>query len=124
MLFALDLDDLSLPARSVEYYSERGRPLTARDQPRTHAARRELIDDEKVWLYGSRTAVAHVGLRLHPRPLPETPDGSSTVLIVQDVSEIHRAALERGAILAAVSHELRDPLQVVLGRRRDPAGAR
>lgn len=112
-LYALDLSDLSLPARSVEYYSERGRPLAAHDRPRTRAARRELIDDEKVWLYDP-DGQWHV-VSVSTRPLPETPDGSSTVLIVQDVSEIHRAALERSAILAAVSHELRNPLQVVLG---------
>ncbi|GAA3203548.1 PAS domain-containing sensor histidine kinase [Microbacterium terregens] len=112
-LYALDRNDLNLPARSIEYYTERGRPLPAHDQPRTRAARGDLLDDEQVWLYDP-DGTWHI-ISVSTRPLPASPGRSSTLLLVQDVSEIHRAEVERRAILAAVSHELRNPLQVVLG---------
>lgn len=112
-MHALDADDLSLPGGSVEYDAERGDPLPARDRPQARAARGEIIDDEHVWLFDpdARWRVVAVSTR----PLPDGPDGASTVLIMQDVTEIHRAEADRRAMLDVVSHELRNPLQAVLG---------
>jgi two-component system phosphate regulon sensor histidine kinase PhoR len=113
-LFALEPEDLSLPGRSVEYDAEWGEPIPAEQRPLARAARRELTDGERAWLYDP-DGRWHV-VSISTRPLPPAQDGTSTVLIVQDVSELHRVEQERRAIIAAVSHELRNPLTAVLGR--------
>jgi two-component system phosphate regulon sensor histidine kinase PhoR len=113
-LFALDADDLSLPGRSVEYDDEWGEPLPPAQRPLARAARRELTEGERAWLYDP-DGQWHI-VSMSTRPLPPALDGDSTVLIVQDVSELHRVEQERRAIVAAVSHELRNPLTAVLGR--------
>ena len=120
-LFALDSDDLSLPGRAVEYDGEWGEPLPPAERPLARAARGELAEGERAWLYDP-DGQWHV-VSVSTRPLPR-PDGDSTVLIVQDVSELHRVEQERRAIVAGVSHELRNPLTAVLGRTGTAARAR
>lgn len=112
-MYALDAGDLGLPGGTVEYDAERGDPIPAWLRPQVRAARGEIIDDERIWLFDpeGRWRVVAVSTR----PLPDVPDGPSTVLIMQDVSEIHRAEASRRAVLDVVSHELRNPLQAVLG---------
>jgi two-component system phosphate regulon sensor histidine kinase PhoR len=113
-LFALDPDDHSLPGRSVEYDGEWGAALPASARTLARAGRGELTTDERVWLYDP-DGTWHV-VSVSTRPLPPASDGRSTALIVQDVSELHRVEQDRLAIIAAVSHELRNPLTAVLGR--------
>lgn len=112
-LYALDPGDLDLPGGTVEYDAERGDPLPAWRRPRARAAAGEILGDERVWLFDpdARWRVVAVSTR----PLPDVPDGPSTALIVQDVTEIHRAEADRRAVLDVVAHELRNPLQAVLG---------
>lgn len=112
-LYALDPADLSLPGASVEYDRERGDALPAADRPRARAARGELTDGERVWLYDPHGRWH--ALAVATRPLPTASDGASTVLIVEDVTDLHRAEHERRALIASVSHELRNPLTAVLG---------
>jgi two-component system phosphate regulon sensor histidine kinase PhoR len=111
-LYALDANDLSLPGGSVEYDSERGDALAASDRPIARAARGELTDGERSWLYDPE-GNWHV-LTVSTRPLSAGDGVRSTVLIVQDVSELHRAELERKTLAATVSHELRNPLTAAL----------
>jgi PAS domain S-box-containing protein len=113
-LFALDADDLSLPGRSIEYDAEWGSPLPAPERPLTRAARGELTDGDRMWLFDAEGQWRVVSIST--RPLPLAADGPSTALIVQDVSEMYRIEEDRRAIVAAVSHELRNPLTAVLGR--------
>lgn len=111
-LYALDAADLSLPGGSVEYDSERGAPLAASDRPLARATRGELTDGERVWLFDPE-GTWHV-LTVSTRPLPTEDGVDSAVLIVQDVSELHRAEQERRTLAATVSHELRNPLTAAL----------
>jgi two-component system phosphate regulon sensor histidine kinase PhoR len=111
-LYALDANDLSLPGGSVEYDAERGEALAAADRPLARATRGELTDGERVWLYDP-DGNWHV-LSVSTRPLPSDDGVHSTVLIVQDVSDLHRAELERKTLAATVSHELRNPLTAAL----------
>ena len=53
-------------------------------------------------------------MRPQARPLPADDGILSTVLIVQDVSALHRAEQERRTLAAPVSHELRNPLTTAL----------
>lgn len=112
-MYALDPGDLDLPGATVEYDAERGDPLPAWRRPRARAAAGEIIEDEIVWLFDldARWRVVAISTR----PLPAVPDGPSTALIVQDVTEIHRAEADRRAVMDVVAHELRNPLQAVLG---------
>lgn len=128
-LYALDAADLSLPGGSVEYDSERGTPLAASDRPLARATRGELTDGERVWLFDPE-GTWHV-LTVSTRPLPAEDGVDSAVLIVQDVSELHRAEQERRTLAATVSHELRNPLtaalahaELLLERNDLPARAR
>jgi two-component system phosphate regulon sensor histidine kinase PhoR len=111
-LYALDANDLSLPGGSVEYDAERGEALAASDRPLARATRGELTDGERVWLYDP-DGNWHV-LTVSTRPLPPGDGVHSTVLIVQDVSDLHRAERERKTLAATVSHELRNPLTAAL----------
>lgn len=111
-LYALDANDLSLPGGSVEYDAERGEALAAADRPVARAARGELTDGERVWLYDPE-GTWHV-LTVSTRPLPADEGVPSTVVIVEDVSSLHRAEQERRTLAATVSHELRNPLTTAL----------
>lgn len=111
-LYALDPDDLNLPGGSVEYDSERGDALAASERPLARATRGELTDGERVWLFDPEGSW-HV-LTVSTRPLPAEDGVDSAVLIVQDVSELHRAEQERRTLAATVSHELRNPLTAAL----------
>lgn len=112
-MYALDESDLSLPGGSVEYDAERGEALAASRRPVARAARGELTDGERVWLFDTEGRW-HV-LSVSTRPLPHDHGLRSTVLIVQDVSDLHRAEQERRTLAATVSHELRNPLTAALG---------
>lgn len=112
-LYALDASDLSLPGGSVEYDSERGEALPASERPMARAARGELTDGDRVWLFDPEGRW-HV-LTVSTRPLPDEDGIGSTVLIVQDVSALHRAEQDRRTLAATVSHELRNPLTSALG---------
>lgn len=111
-LYALDANDLTLPGGSVEYDAQRGEPLAASDRPIARATRGELTDGERVWLYDPE-GNWHV-LTVSTRPLAADDGVRSTVLIVQDVSALHRAEQERRTLAATVSHELRNPLTTAL----------
>ncbi len=113
-LYAIDRDDPKRPGRSVEYSALRGDPLPELDRPFARAARGELFEDERVWLFdtdGEWHALSVSTRRL--TPAGDEPE--STLLIVHDVTALIEAERARERLAAVVSHELRNPLTAIMG---------
>lgn len=113
-LYAIDRDDPKRPGASVEYESLRGEPLAEHDRPFVRAARGELFEGERVWLFDAQ-GEWHA-LSASTRRLASSPDEpSSTLLIVHDITALIAAERERERLAAVVSHELRNPLTAIIG---------
>jgi signal transduction histidine kinase len=113
-LYALDEVDPAPRGRSVEYDAFRGTAVRAGQRTYARAARGEEFDAERVWLFGPRNdwhALSVTSRRL----TPSHGEGPSTVLLVEDVTEVLAAHSRRDALAAIVSHELRNPLTGLLG---------
>jgi two-component system, OmpR family, phosphate regulon sensor histidine kinase PhoR len=114
-LYGVD-EDLSQPARAVEYASYRGEPLAADDRLYSRAARGEEFEHVTVWLFvptGEWRAIS-----ASSKPLEGEPGDSedeSMLLVVQDVTPLLEAQRTREQFRAAASHEMRNPLTAILG---------
>ncbi|WP_164515416.1 PAS domain-containing sensor histidine kinase [Microbacterium sp. 10M-3C3] len=113
-LYAIDRDDPKRPGGAVEYASLRGEPLPEADRPFARAARGEIFEDERVWLFD--TAGQWHALSVSTRRLtPAADEPDSILLIVHDVTALIEAERARERLAAVVSHELRNPLTAILG---------
>lgn len=113
-LYAIDRDDPKRPGGSVEYSSLRGDPLPEPDRPLARAARGELFEDERVWLFD--TSGQWHALSVSTRRLTSSPDEpESTLLIIHDVTALIDSERARERLAAVVSHELRNPLTAIIG---------
>ncbi|GAB3603793.1 sensor histidine kinase [Microbacterium aureliae] len=111
-LYGLDPHDITQPARSVEYDTDRGMPLPAVQRPIARAARGESLTDLRVWLFtldGQWRA-----LSISTKRESDDEEGR-TLLFVHDVTEVVLAERERRRLAAIASHELKHPLTAVLG---------
>ena len=113
-LYGIDPDDPTQPPRTVDYESQRGRALSADERPVHRAARGEHLDGERGWVFD--TTGQWRAVSVSTRPLPPVGDESpSTLLMVQDVTELTQERRGRENLAAVVSHELRTPITVMLG---------
>lgn len=113
-LYAIDRDDPKRPGGAVEYSALRGDPLPESERPFARAARGELFEDERVWLFDTR-GEWHA-LSASTRRLTSTADEpETTLLIVHDITALIEAERARERLAAVVSHELRNPLTAILG---------
>lgn len=113
-LYAIDRSDPKRPGGAVEYASLRGEPLAESDRPFARAARGEIFEDERVWLYD--TDGEWHALSVSTRPLtPASDEPDSILLIVHDITALIEAERARERMAAVVSHELRNPLTAIMG---------
>lgn len=95
------------------YAGDRVTPVPVADQALQRAIRGEAVDGELLWIGppGSQLALISTGLRL------TASDGSclGTMLVAQDITDQLRRGREREDALATLSHELRAPLNAVIG---------
>src|SRR3546814_191996 len=113
-LYAIDRDDPKRPGGAVEYSALRGDPLPESDRPFARAARGELFEDERVWLFDTN-GEWHALSASTRRLTPSTDEPDSTLLIVHDVTALIEAERARERLAAVVSHELRNPLTAIMG---------
>lgn len=112
-LYGLDPLDPSLPARSIEYRGLRGMPIPAMDRPFARAARGETFTDERLWLFtpeGRWHALSLTTKRL----FSSRSEDASLLLIASDITAISYAERERARLAAIASHELKNPLTVLI----------
>lgn len=112
-LYGLDVGDPTARARAVEYDGFRGRPLAPERQPLARVVGGERFVDERIWLF-DQSGDWHA-LSLSARDLTDVAEGSATLLVVHDITDVIRAESDRQTLAARVSHELRNPLTAVLG---------
>ncbi|GGH39812.1 sensor histidine kinase [Microbacterium album] len=113
-LYGVDPENPAHPGRAVEYRSRRGEALPAPERPLARAARGEVFDDERVWLFdadGEWHALS-VSARRVGCDGDEPP---SVLLIVHDVTALIESERAHQRLSAVVSHELRNPLTAVVG---------
>lgn len=95
------------------YAADRVTPVPAADQALLRAAHGEAVDGELLWIGrpGTQLALIATGLRL------SASDGSNlgTMVIAHDITDQLRRGREREDALATLSHELRAPLNAVIG---------
>lgn len=113
-LYGRDRFGASLPSPAVEYDDRRGEPLPPDRTILARAARCEIIQGERVWLYD--TAGRWRALQVSTQQLAGPTDAKRTTLvIIDDITESLEAAEDRRAVSAIVSHELRNPLTAIIG---------
>lgn len=101
-------------APAVEYDDEQGEPLSPEQTALARAARGEKLRAERIWLYDAEGQWRT--LELTTEPIESDAEGRlTTLLIIDDITEMLEAAEQRRAMIAMVSHELRNPLTAVLG---------
>ena len=113
-LYAREREDPNDPGLAVEYASFRGEVLRDAQRTITRAARGELLDDERVWLYDLNGQWHTLDITTRPLSAAEGEE-LSTLIVAQDVSELLRAQRRRDDLAAVISHELRNPLTAILG---------
>jgi signal transduction histidine kinase len=113
-LYAIDRDDPKRPGGSVEYSALRGDPLPEAERPFARAARGELFEGERVWLFDTH-GEWHALSASTRRLTPSTDEPDSTLLIVHDITALIEAERARERLAAVVSHELRNPLTAIMG---------
>lgn len=106
------LDELSpgLPPTAVEYDERRGDAVPAEAQLVARAARGELLSAHRAWLFDAEDGWRALDVTTQPL------DDGTTVLQLRDVTGIVETESERAMLTRVVSHELRNPLTVVMGQ--------
>ncbi|MAP63453.1 MAG: PAS domain-containing sensor histidine kinase [Microbacterium sp.] len=113
-LYGIDPEDPTQPPRTVDYESQRGRALSADERPVRRAARGEHLDGERGWVFDHHGQWRAVSVSTQPLP-PVGDESPSTLLMVQDITELTQEKRGRENLAAVVSHELRTPITVMLG---------
>ncbi|MBF4561441.1 sensor histidine kinase [Microbacterium sp. VKM Ac-2870] len=116
-LYAYDNDDYRHPPRAVEYDGYRGRALPRDMTSTARAARGERVDRELIWIYDAGGDWRALSMSIRGRSVRTETGDDATVAIIQldDVTDTELERREQRATTSAVSHELRNPLTVIVG---------
>lgn len=113
-LYGIDRRDTTRPGTSVEYDVQGGSALREQDRLFARAARGELFDDYRLWLFdaeGTWHALAASTRELaHAATEPET-----TLLAIVDITDAVGADDARRTLARTVTHELANPLTAIIG---------
>lgn len=116
-LYAYDNDDYRHPPRAVEYDNYRGTALARDATSIARAARGERVENELIWLYDASGEWRALSMSIRGRSVRTEIGDETDVSIIQldDVTATERERREQRAATSAVSHELRNPLTVIIG---------
>ncbi len=116
-LYAYDNDDYRHPPRAVEYDGYRGAALPREETSTARAARGERIENEVIWLYDASGNWRAMSMSIRGRTLvhESAPDAEVSIIQLDDVTAHEFERRQQRAATSAVSHELRNPLTVILG---------
>jgi two-component system phosphate regulon sensor histidine kinase PhoR len=90
-----------------------GRPMSDEDCPTARALRGESVVDFPYRIVNGKGQEREF---LHTATAVDTPQGRRVFSIVKDVTELRRLERVRDEFMLVISHELRNPLQVILGQ--------
>lgn len=116
-LYAYDNDDYRHPPRAIEYDGYRGNALPREATSIARAARGERIENEVLWLYDASGNWRALSMSIRGRTMvhESAPDTEVSIIQLDDVTAHEFERRQQRAITSAVSHELRNPLTVILG---------
>lgn len=103
------------PARAVEYSAYRGTALPRDQSTLARAARGERTRNEPLWLYDADGEWRALALSIRPRSADRPGEAGLTIIELDDVTVTELGRRAQRAATSAVSHELRNPLTVILG---------
>ena len=102
------------PTSAVEYDAYRGSPLPPHDTMISRAARGELFEDRRIWLFDAEGRWH--ALDVTTSAVVSTADEREvTLLSIRDVTAAVTAQEEKKTMTSVVSHELRNPLTAIIG---------
>jgi len=115
---ALGLDDDEPVGTTSElpvlgYTTPDGRPIPPSERPSARALRGESVIDFPYRLVNKKGQEREF---LHTATAVDTPLGRRVFSIVKDVTELRRLERLKDEFMLVISHELRNPLQVILGQ--------
>ncbi|WP_248239857.1 ATP-binding protein [Microbacterium kunmingense] len=114
-LYGLAEQENPAEARVIEHVGVDGPEVPVGDRPFARAARGEAFEPQTYWIVdpeGTWRAVTASASPLASR----SEDEASTLLVVRDVTALLHAERARDQVVAMASHEIRNPLTVILGR--------
>ncbi|AUG30661.1 MULTISPECIES: cell wall metabolism sensor histidine kinase WalK [Microbacterium] len=116
-LYAYDNDDYRHPPRAVEYDGYRGTALPRESTSIARAGRGERTENELLWLYDASGNWRALSLSIRGRTVMQesAPDAEVSIIQLDDVTAHEFERRQQRAATSAVSHELRNPLTVILG---------
>lgn len=103
------------PARSVEYDSFRGNALPREATSLARAARGERVENEVIWLYDAAGQWRALSMSIRGRDTAGEMAGGASIIQLDDVTAAEFEARQARSATSAVSHELRNPLTVIVG---------
>lgn len=111
-LYSLGDDSLAHPSPTVEYAGYRGEALEPEQTSTARAARGELVDRERLWVYDAAGDWRALSLSIRD---PDPSGTRGTIIELSDDTDAVRYQDEVRSTARSVSHELRNPLTAILG---------
>ena len=109
-----DSDDRH-PARAVEYGAYRGDAVPLDQTTLARAGRGERVRNEPLWIYDSDGRWRALSLSIRGRTAAEPGEDGISIIELDDVTVTELGRRAQRAATSAVSHELRNPLTVIIG---------
>jgi PAS domain S-box-containing protein len=105
---------LPVYGRDFAYLRADGTPLPAAERPGLRALRGERVRNQQLIL--ERADASHLPIAAHAAPLRARGRGvDRSIVVVQDITQLHQAEQLKDDFLALISHELRTPLTAIHG---------
>jgi signal transduction histidine kinase len=114
-LYGLGEQESPADAPAVEYHALGGEAVAPEQRPFARAARGEAFGPETVWLFDAEGVWRAIDVAATPLA-SSIEDEASMLLVIREVTDLLEAQRARDQVVAMASHEIRNPLTVILGR--------
>ncbi|GAA3025074.1 sensor histidine kinase [Microbacterium dextranolyticum] len=114
-LYGLSEVDERHPGRAVEYAAYRGDVVPVDQTSLARAGRGERVRNEPLWLYDADGRWRALSLSIRGRTGAEPGTDGVSIIELDDVTVTEMGRRAQRAATSAVSHELRNPLTVIIG---------